>query len=82
MIERWSSVVLGLVVPAAALLIGIPLVANTSVHVGGVPLLFAYAFALFPFTTVCLWLAWRIDAPHYAEDLAYEDAATDGEAGA
>lgn len=72
MIERWSSVVLGLVVPAAALLVGIPLVANTSVHIGGVPLLFAYAFALFPFTTVCLWLAWRIDAPYYAEDLEHE----------
>jgi len=69
MIDRWSSVLLGLVVPAAALLVGVPVLANTDVHLLGIPLLFAYTFALFPFTSLCLWLAWRIDAPHYAHEL-------------
>lgn len=72
MIERWGSVVLALVVPAVALLFGVILLADTSVHVFGIPLLFAYTFALFPFTTLCLWLAWQIDKPHYAEDLAVD----------
>lgn len=65
MVQTWKSIVIGGVVPAVALLVVMPLLANTSVTVGGVPLLFAYIFALCPFTTVCLWLAWRIDEPRY-----------------
>lgn len=67
MVHTWKSVVIGGVVPTVALLVVMPLLANTSVSVAGVPLLFAYVFALFPFTTVCLWLAWRIDEPRYRE---------------
>jgi hypothetical protein len=68
MIQRWSSVLLGLGLPAVALLVGVPLLANTSATVLGIPLLFAYVFALFPLTSLCLWLAWRIDEPHYREE--------------
>lgn len=65
MVHTWKSIVIGGIVPAVALLVVMPLLADTSVAVGGVPLLFAYIFALCPFTTICLWIAWRIDEPRY-----------------
>lgn len=65
MIHAWKSVVIGGVLPIAALLVVMPLLANTSVSVAGVPLLFAYVFALFPLTSLCLWVGWRIDEPRY-----------------
>ena len=67
MIYSWKSVVIGGVLPIAALLVVMPLLANTSVSVAGVPLLFAYVFALFPLTSLCLWVAWRIDEPRYRD---------------
>lgn len=68
MIHSWRSIVVGGVVPAVALLVVMPLIADTGVVVLGVPLLFAYVFALFPITSLCLWLAWRIDEPRYREE--------------
>lgn len=68
MIDNWKSIAVGGLVPAFALLVVMPLLANTSLTVLGLPLLFAYVFFLFPFTSLCLWLAWQIDAPRYAED--------------
>ena len=61
----WKSVVIGLVLPAVGVLLIMPLLAATSVRVFGVPLLFVWIFLLFPLTSLCLWLAWRIDEPHY-----------------
>lgn len=70
MIRSWPSVLIGLVVPAAAILVGVPLVADTSVHVFGIPLLFFWMFCCFPFTTVCLWVSWRFfDRDHYREEV-------------
>lgn len=60
--------------PVAALLVVMPLLADTSLDVLGVPLLFAYVFALFPFTSACLWLAWRIDEPRYRDGDEEESA--------
>ncbi len=68
MIHSWRSIAIGGVVPAVALLVVMPLIARTSVDVLGVPLLFAYVFVLFPFTSLCLWLAWRIDEPRYRDE--------------
>lgn len=68
MVHSWKSVLIGGVLPLVALLVVMPLVANTSASVAGIPLLFAYIFALFPLTTVCLWVAWRIDEPRYREE--------------
>ncbi len=66
MVRSWPSVVIGLFVPAAAILAGIPLVADTGVHVFGIPLLFFWTFLCFPLTTACLWLSWRFfDRKHY-----------------
>ncbi len=67
MVHNWKSVVIGGVVPLVALLVVMPLLANTSVTIAGIPLLFAYIFALFPLTSLCLWTAWRIDEPRYRD---------------
>lgn len=69
MIRSWPSVLIGLGIPALALLGGIPLVSNTSVYVFGVPLLFFWTFCCFPLTTLCLWVSWRFfDRDHYPEE--------------
>ena len=86
MISSWKSVLIGGVAPAVALLVVMPLLADTSVRIGGVPLLFAYVFALFPATSLCLWIAWRIDEPRYRDappDPSHPDpgGAADGDAG-
>lgn len=69
MIRSWPSVLIGLGVPAAAILVGVPLVANTNIFVFGIPLLFFWMFCCFPLTTVCLWVSWRLfDSRHYPKD--------------
>ncbi len=50
--------------PASVLVI-LPLLADSSVRVFGMPLLLVWIFLLFPLTSLCLWIAWRIDEPHY-----------------
>lgn len=67
MIRNWKSLAIGLFVPAIALLGVLPLLADTSVYVLGIPLLFFWIFAWFPLTTLCLWIAWRIDEPWYRD---------------
>lgn len=62
------SLWLGLGVPSFALLVVMPLLANTDVYVAGIPLLFLWVFACFPLTSLCLYLAWRMDQRHYPED--------------
>ncbi|WP_306319549.1 MULTISPECIES: DUF3311 domain-containing protein [unclassified Streptomyces] len=62
------SLWLGLGVPSFALLVVMPLLANTDVYVAGIPLLFLWVFAWFPLTSVCLKLAWRMDRHAYPED--------------
>lgn len=62
------SLWLGLGVPSFALLVVMPLLANTDVYVAGIPLLFLWVFACFPLTSLCLYLAWRTDQKHYPED--------------
>lgn len=71
MVKSWASIGIGVGVPTLCILVIMPLLANTSVYVFGVPLLFAWVFALFPFTTLCLWLAWRIDEPRYRDEQRY-----------
>jgi hypothetical protein len=64
--SRWSLVV-GVLIPAVAVLVGVPLTAGSTFTVFGIPLVFAWLFAWLPLTTVCLWLSWRFfDAPAYA----------------
>lgn len=69
MIRSWPSVLIGLGIPVVAVLGGIIAFADTSVYIGGIPLLFAWIFLWFPLTTVCLWISWHFfDRHHYPSD--------------
>lgn len=69
MIRSWLSVLIGLGIPAAALLIGIPLVSGSTASVFGIPLVFFWVFCCCPLTTLCLWVSWRFfDRAHYPEE--------------
>ena len=74
MLRDVRSLAIGLGVPLVAMLVAMPLLADTSITVGGVPLLFAWIFAWFPLTSLCLWLAWRIDEPHYRDEPSESEA--------
>ncbi len=63
----WKSLIIGLVLPIIGVLVIMPLLANTAIHVFGIPLLFVWIFVMFPLTSLCLWIAWRIDEPHYRD---------------
>jgi hypothetical protein len=70
MIRSWPSLLIGLGIPALAILVGTTLVSDTDVFVAGVPLLFFWMFCCFPLTTLCLWISWRFfDRPHYPVDV-------------
>lgn len=74
MIRSWPSLVVGLGIPAAAVLVGIPLVAGSSASVAGFPLVFFWMFCCFPLTTLCLWISWRFfDRQHYPPDPAEKE---------
>jgi len=69
MIRSWPSVLIGLGIPAVAILVGSPLLANTSVYVLGMPLLYFWVFLWFPLTSLCLWISWNFfDRDHYPSD--------------
>ena len=73
-VRSWRSLLIGLGIPAVGILVAMPLLANTSVHVLGIPLLFFWIFLMFPVTTLCLGAAWRIDEPHYRDVLVHGQA--------
>ena len=61
---RYLSPLIGLGVPSAAILVVMPFIADTSVLVLGVPLVFFWIFLWIPLTSLCLWVAWHfVDAP-------------------
>ncbi|OXM75161.1 MULTISPECIES: DUF3311 domain-containing protein [Amycolatopsis] len=69
MIRSWPSVLIGLGIPALAILVVTPLLSGTAVSVAGIPLLFFWMFCCFPLTTLCLWVSWRFfDRHHYPAD--------------
>jgi hypothetical protein len=69
-IRSWSSLIIGLGIPAMAILVGTTLVSDTDVFVAGIPLLFFWMFCCFPLTTLCLWISWRFfDRRHYPVDV-------------
>jgi len=62
-----KSLIIGLGLPIVGVLVIMPLLANTSIDVFGLPLLFLWIFLMFPLTSLCLWIAWRIDKPYYRD---------------
>jgi len=69
-IRSWPSLLIGLGIPALAILVGTTLVSDTDGFVAGIPLLFFWMFCCFPLTTLCLWVSWRFfDRRHYPADV-------------
>lgn len=67
-VRSWPSVLVGMVIPALALLGGVTLLSGSGERVLGWPVLYLWVFLCFPLTTVCLWVSWRVfDRPHYLE---------------
>ena len=65
--SRWSLVI-ALVIPTAAVFVGVPVTSHFSVTVWGIPLVFAWLFAWLPLTSLLLWLTWRrFDASVYQQ---------------
>jgi len=62
-----ASPLIGLGIPAVALLVVMPLIADTSVAVAGIPLLFFWVFLWIPLTSVCLWVSWHFFDRHRPE---------------
>lgn len=65
MLDNRLSLVIGGVIPVVLIVVVMPLIAGIHASIFGMPLLFAYMFALFPITSLCMWIAWRIDSPRY-----------------
>ena len=65
--RHWKSLIIGFGLPALGVLVIMPIIANTTVHLFGMPLLFLWIFVMFPLTSLCLWVAWRMDEPDYRD---------------
>ncbi|GAA2078803.1 hypothetical protein GCM10009801_35950 [Streptomyces albiaxialis] len=68
-VRSWPSVLVGLGIPAVALLGGVTLLSGSGARVLGWPVLYLWVFCCFPLTTLCLAVSWRVfDRPHYREE--------------
>lgn len=63
---HWQSVIIALVVPIVLVLAGVLLLGPSSRTVSGVPVLFVFIFAMFPVTTVLMWVSWQTWDRHSA----------------
>ncbi len=71
--QVWSAVI-GLGVPAAAIIVVLPVISGFRVTVGGLPLVYFWIFLWFPLTFGCLLISWyAFDRRRYQE--------TEGETG-
>ena len=59
MVGSLWALVIAMGIPAAAVLIGVPMISGSTYTVLGVPIVFVWLFAWLPLTTICLWLSWR-----------------------
>ncbi|MED4203741.1 DUF3311 domain-containing protein [Neobacillus mesonae] len=71
--RQFGSVLVGLVIPFAAVLGVIPFISKMGTTVLGFPILYFWVFLWFPLTTVCLCISW-----HFFDRHAYEDGFDEG----
>lgn len=64
--NRWSLMV-GMGIPALAVVVGILVASQSTNTILGIPMVFAWLFAMLPVTTLCFWFSWR-----FLERDAYE----------
>ncbi len=60
-------VIIGLIVPFFAVVGLFPWYNRTYPLVAGIPFVYFWIFLWFPLTTLCLYLAWRMDPKTYEE---------------
>ncbi|WP_298017408.1 DUF3311 domain-containing protein [uncultured Castellaniella sp.] len=63
--SKWA-ILIATVIPAIAILVGIPVISGYEYTVLGIPLVFFWLFCWLPLTTLCMWLSW-----HYFERAHY-----------
>ncbi|AZS70237.1 hypothetical protein DDE74_04160 [Streptomyces lydicus] len=64
MTGKIAGPLIGLGLPATALLVAMPLLADTPVRVFGIPLLFFWIFLWIPLTSLCLGTSWFLFDRH------------------
>ena len=64
MIRSWPCLVIGLVIPAVAILGGIAVIGPLSWTLFGIPAVFSWMFLCFPLTSLCLWISWHFYDRH------------------
>lgn len=67
MSNELKSVLLAIVVPFVGVLGGVIALGGSEVTVLGFPAVFAWLFLWMPLTSLCLHLAWRIEAPAHED---------------
>jgi hypothetical protein len=67
MSNEMKSVLLAIVVPFVGVLAGVIALGGSEATVLGFPVVFAWLFLWMPLTSLCLHLAWRVEAPDHEE---------------
>ncbi|HLH59754.1 MAG TPA: hypothetical protein VKV33_11455 [Streptosporangiaceae bacterium] len=62
------SVLIGLGLPATAIIVVVPIISGVRASVAGIPLVYFWIFLWFPLTFGCLAVSWYVfDRPRYRE---------------
>lgn len=73
MVGSLWALVIAMGIPAAAVLIGVPMISGSTYTILGVPIVFVWLFAWLPLTTLCLWASWRFLESASYQELEGED---------
>lgn len=64
MIPKARSVLLALGVPVVLVTVGVLVLGGSTVTMLGVPIIFMFMFAMFPITSLLMWMSWRLYDRH------------------
>ncbi len=59
MIPRTPSILLALVLPVVLVIVGVLVLGGSALTFYGVPVILLFMFAMFPLTSLMMWIAWR-----------------------
>lgn len=64
MIPRTASVVIALITPVTLVTLGVLLLGGSTATIFGIPLILLFMFAMFPLTSLLMWISWRLFDKH------------------
>lgn len=64
MIPKARSVLLALGVPVVLVTVGVLTLGGSTATMFGVPVIFVFMFAMFPITSLLMWMSWRLFDRH------------------